>query len=79
MVVAAVSFVLLELLPVDFSHWHSAGILLLNSMGVGLFASPNRAGTMNSLPTEQRGVGTGISATFQNSAMVLSIVASSSR
>ena len=28
---------------------------------------------MNSLPAERRGVGAGMSATFQNSAMVLSI------
>jgi MFS family permease len=41
--------------------------------GMGLFASPNRAGIMNSLPRESRGVGAGMSATFQNSAMVLSI------
>ena len=53
--------------------WEFAGILLLNGIGMGLFASPNRAGIMNSLPADQRGVGAGMSATFQNSAMVLSI------
>ena len=73
MVVAAVSFVLLELLPVNFEYWQFALILLLNGIGMGLFASPNRAGIMNSLPPDQRGVGAGMSATFQNSAMVLSI------
>ena len=45
----------------------------LNGIGMGLFASPNRAAIMNSLPPERRGVGAGMSATFQNSAMVLSI------
>jgi MFS family permease len=73
MVVAAISFVLLELLPVNFEYWQFALILLLNGIGMGLFASPNRAGIMNSLPPERRGVGAGMSATFQNSAMVLSI------
>jgi MFS family permease len=73
MVVAALSFGLLELLPVDFAYWQFAVILLLNGIGMGLFASPNRAGIMNSLPPERRGVGAGMSATFQNSAMVLSI------
>jgi MFS family permease len=73
MVVAAGSFVLLQLLPVDFVYWQFAGILLLNGIGMGLFASPNRAAIMNSLPAERRGVGAGMSATFQNSAMVLSI------
>ena len=73
MVLAAASFLLLQLLPVDFVYWQFAGILLLNGIGMGLFASPNRAGIMNSLPPERRGVGAGMSATFQNSAMVLSI------
>jgi len=53
--------------------WQFAGILLLCGIGMGLFASPNRAGIMNSLPPERRGVGAGMSATFQNSAQVLSI------
>jgi MFS family permease len=73
MVLAALSFVLLEVLPIDFAYWQFALILLLNGVGMGLFASPNRAGIMNSLPPERRGVGAGMSATFQNSAMVLSI------
>jgi MFS family permease len=73
MLLAAISFGLLEVLPVDFSYWQFAGVLLLNGIGMGLFASPNRAGIMNSLPAERRGVGAGMSATFQNSSMVLSI------
>ena len=73
MLLAALSFGLLEILPVDFTYWQFATILLLNGIGMGLFASPNRAGIMNSLPADQRGVGAGMSATFQNSAMVLSI------
>jgi len=73
MLLAAASLGLLELLPVDFAYWQFAAILLLNGIGMGLFASPNRAGIMNSLPPERRGVGAGMSATFQNSAMVLSI------
>jgi MFS family permease len=73
MVIAALSFLLLELLPVNFTYWQFAGVLLLNGIGMGLFAAPNRAGIMNSLPPERRGVGAGMSATFQNSAMVLSI------
>ncbi|HEX6453147.1 MAG TPA: MFS transporter, partial [Trebonia sp.] len=73
MIVAAVSFLLLEFVPVNFSYWQFAGILLLNGIGMGLFASPNRAGIMNSLPPERRGVGAGMAATFQNSSTVLSI------
>src|SRR5215467_1984585 len=73
MLVAAASLAALQLLPVDFVYWQFALILLMNGIGMGLFASPNRAGIMNSLPPDQRGVGAGMSATFQNSAMVLSI------
>ena len=57
----------------NFSYVWFALLLLLLGMAMGLFASPNRAQVMNSLPPEQRGVGSGMSATFQNSAMVLSI------
>ena len=53
MLVAALSFGLLEILPVDFTYWQFAAILLLNGVGMGLFASPNRAGIMNSLPAGQ--------------------------
>jgi len=73
MAITAVSFVLLEILPVDFSYWAFAAILLLNGIGMGLFTSPNRAEIMNSLPANSRGAGAGMTATFQNSAMVLSI------
>ena len=41
--------------------------------GPGVFASPNRAGVMNSLPPEHRGSGSGMNTTFQNCAQVLSI------
>ncbi|WP_435155101.1 MFS transporter [Amycolatopsis sacchari] len=73
MVATAVSFLLLEVLPVNFNYWAFAAILLLNGLGMGLFASPNRADVMNSLPPNARGAGAGMTATFQNSAMVLSI------
>jgi MFS family permease len=73
MVLAALTFVWLMLLPVNFGYSEFALVLLLNGIGMGLFAAPNRAGIMNSLPPGQRGVGAGISATFQNAAMVLSI------
>ncbi|MFG2600231.1 MFS transporter [Streptomyces sp. NPDC048462] len=73
MVLAAATFVALKELPVDFDYPLFALILLVNGLAMGLFASPNRAAIMNSLPPDQRGVGAGISTTFQNSATVLSI------
>lgn len=73
MLIAAASFVWLLVLPVNFSYWPFAIALLVNGIGMGMFASPNWAGIMNSLPPGRRGVGGGMSTTFQNSAMVLSI------
>ncbi|MDA8280776.1 MAG: MFS transporter, partial [Actinomycetota bacterium] len=73
MVAAAVSFALLELLPVDFPYPLFALLLLLNGLAMGAFAAPNRAGVMNSLPPQHRGVGSGMNSTFQNAAQVLSI------
>jgi MFS family permease len=73
LLLAALSFALLIVLPVDFSYIWFALILLLNGIGMGLFASPNSAGVMNSLPPSQRGAGAGMLATFMNSASVLSI------
>src|SRR4051812_15839751 len=73
MVLAAASFLLLIVLPVDFAYTWFALILLLNGIGMGLFSSPNSAGVMNALPPSQRGAGAGMLATFMNSASVLSI------
>jgi MFS family permease len=73
MLAAALSFGLLELLPVNFSYTEFALILLFNGVAMGAFAAPNRAGVMNSLPPQHRGVGSGMNNTFQNSAQVLSI------
>ncbi|HET9690760.1 MAG TPA: MFS transporter, partial [Acidimicrobiales bacterium] len=50
MSLAALSFLLLLFLPVDFDYRLFALLLLLNGLGMGMFASPNRAAVMNSLP-----------------------------
>lgn len=73
MVIAAATFGGLRVMPVNFTYPAFAVVLVINGLGMGLFAAPNRAGIMNSVPPNRRGVGAGMSATFQNSAMVLSI------
>jgi MFS family permease len=70
---AGASFAALELLPINFSYWAFALLLAAMGLAMGLFASPNRAGVMNSLPPQHRGAGSGMNSTFQNSAQVLSI------
>jgi MFS family permease len=73
MIGSAVGFALLERLPLHFSYLEFAAILFLLGLSMGAFASPNRAGVMNSLPARHRGAGAGMNQTFQNSAQVLSI------
>jgi hypothetical protein len=58
---------------VDFAYPAFAAVLALNGLAMGLFSAPNRAAIMNSLPPGERGVGAGMTSTFQNSATVLSI------
>jgi MFS family permease len=69
----AASFVLLLLLPTNFSYPAFALVLGLNGASMGMFSSPNRAAVMNSLPRSDRGAGGGMNQTFQNSAQVVSI------
>jgi MFS family permease len=73
MLAAAASFVFLTMLPIDFSYPVFAAILLFNGISMGMFASPNRAAVMNSLPRGDRGAGGGMNQTFQNSAQVISV------
>ncbi len=73
MIGAALSFLLLLLLPIDFSYPVFAAVLAFNGIAMGMFASPNRAAVMNSLPRGDRGAGGGMNQTFQNSAQVVSI------
>jgi Arabinose efflux permease len=73
MIGAAISFGMLLALPIDFAYPLFAAVLFFNGVSMGLFASPNRAAVMNSLPAGDRGAGGGMNQTFQNSAQVLSI------
>ncbi|HUC04139.1 MAG TPA: MFS transporter [Acidimicrobiales bacterium] len=73
MIASGVSFVLLELLPVNFPYWVFAVVLFVAGLAMASFGSPNRTGVMNSLPPQHRGAGSGMNTTFQNSAQVVSI------
>jgi MFS family permease len=73
MIGTAASFALLIALPTNFAYPLFAGVLALTGISMGLFASPNRAAVMNSLPRADRGAGGAMNQTFQNSAQVLSI------
>jgi MFS family permease len=73
LVVMAGSFAGLLLLPTDFGYPAFAALVFANGVGGGLFAAPNTALIMSSVPAHLRGVASGMRATFQNSGMVLSI------
>jgi len=73
MVGTALAFVLLWLLPTDFGYPEFAAALFFMGVTFGMFASPNRAAVMNSLPPGDRGAGGAMNQTFQNSAQVLSV------
>jgi MFS family permease len=73
LVISGASFLLLELLPMNFHYVFFALLVFMFAVGMGLFFAPNQAAVMNSLPPEQRGAGAGMLNTFQNSATVLSM------
>jgi MFS family permease len=73
MLVFAGSFIGLMLLPVQFPYWAFAMLITLNGVGGGMFAAPNSASIMSSVPASQRGVASGMRSTFQNSGTAVSI------
>ncbi|MFC2049052.1 MFS transporter [Chlamydiota bacterium] len=73
MLLGALSFLFLMLLPVNFIYWQFALILLMSGIGSGLFMAPNTTAIMNSVPGHERGQASGMRATFQNTGQVLSI------
>ncbi|HEX6797248.1 MAG TPA: MFS transporter [Ktedonobacterales bacterium] len=73
MLVQAAGFIGLLLLPANFNYVWFAVLLLVLGIGSGLFAAPNTTAIMNSVPPETRGVSSGMRATFQNGASLVSI------
>jgi MFS family permease len=73
LVIVALSFVGLIVLPVNFGYPSFAGLLLLSGLGQGMFSAPNTSAIMSSVPANQRGVASGMRSTFQNSGTALSI------
>jgi MFS family permease len=73
MLLFALSFVGLLVLPVNFPYLAFALLIALNGVGIGMYSSPNSASIMSSVPAQYRGVASGMRATFQNSGTSLSI------
>src|SRR5258708_14915362 len=75
MVIQAVAFFILTFLPANFDYLWFAILLFILGIGQGMFAAPNTTAIMNSVPADQRGVASGMRATFQNAATLVSLAA----
>jgi hypothetical protein len=63
-------FIGLTTLPADFAYLPFAFWQAVLGVGQGMFAWPNTAAIKNNIPREYRGSGSGMRATFMNSAAV---------
>ena len=66
MLLSAGIFLSLTLLPYQFDYISFALAIFGLGLGMGMFASPNTASIMNSVPPEDRGVASGMRSTLQN-------------
>ncbi|OKH70320.1 MFS transporter [Mycobacterium sp. SWH-M5] len=73
MVLMAITFVALVMIPVDFDYWLFAVLVFLNGLGGGIFTAPNSAAVMSAVPASERGAASGVRATFFNAGSSLSI------
>jgi len=73
MLITAATFIALSFLPYDFDYLPFAVILFVMGLGGGMFASPNIASIMNSVPPEHRGAASGMRATLQNTGQTVSL------
>ena len=73
MVVSAIAFLLFAALPYNFTYLEFGPVMFLMGMGFGMFGSPNSASIMNSVPSEDRGVASGMMFTITNTAQTASM------
>ncbi|MDH2900217.1 MAG: MFS transporter [archaeon] len=73
LLLSGVAFVIFALLPVNVSYNTFVIPMVLVGAGGGMFIAPNIASIMNSVPTNRRGIASGISATVLNSGFLISI------
>jgi hypothetical protein len=73
MLQSAVGFLLLTTLPTDFAFPTFALYLFITGVGMGMFAAPNTASIMSSVPSRYRAIASGMRATFINAGQVISM------
>lgn len=73
MLLAALTYTLMGLLPADFPYPAFAALLFMDGLAFGMFSAPNTAAIMNSVPARNRGVAAGMRSTAQQMGQPLSM------
>jgi MFS family permease len=73
MLLSGAMYAVMMTFPANFSYWPFAAVMFVSGIGGGLFASPNTASIMNSVPARYRGAASGMRVTFAQSGMPLSM------
>ncbi|MGD0424478.1 MAG: MFS transporter [Candidatus Bathyarchaeia archaeon] len=73
MLITAVGYYLLSTFAYNFAYLSFAAVIFLMGIGMGMFASPNTASVMNSVPAEHRGSASGMRSTMQNTGSVIGL------
>ena len=73
MIISAVVFLGLTTFPYNFDYVSFAVALFVMGLAMGMFASPNTASIMNSVPPERRGSAAGMRSTLQNSGATIGL------
>ncbi len=73
MLVTVFAFLFLAALPYNFTYLVFGLAIFIMGMGIGMFVAPNSASIMNSVPSEDRGIASGMMYTIINTAQTASI------
>ncbi len=73
MLLSAAMYAAMMAFPPNFAYWPFAAVMFVSGIAMGLFASPNTASIMNSVPARHRGAASGMRVTFSNAGMPLSM------
>ena len=73
MLLSGAMYAVMMTFPANFSYWPFAAVMFVSGIGGGLFAAPNTASIMNSVPARHRGAASGMRVTFAQSGMPLSM------
>ena len=73
MLIVGIMFFVLSTMPYNFNYVEFGIVLFIMGMGNGMFAAPNTAAIMNSVPAESRGAASGMMTTLRNAGQTASM------